>query len=1380
MDSRSNFFSHFVSWPVSFLRLNRGWMSQWSILALAVAAALAGPVLGAQTANRINAKIDPAQLRALSNHHPLWANTQNSIGLASSDMALTMVLSRTPQQEAALQKLLADQQDPASPDYHHWLTPAEFGQRFGLSDSDIATITGWLQSQGLHVNWIAPSRIFIGVGGTATDVGHAFQTEMHRYNVNGQERSSVSSDPMIPAALAPAIKAIRGLYTIDEQPAHRAIAMQADSPNVTISNGNHYIGPGDFSVIYDLPNGLNGAGQTIGIVGRSRTNPDDFNNFKSLIGPNFTNPTEIVPTAFGGVDPGPALSSPPGGTVSFGDQGEATLDVLRAGSTAWGAQLLLVVATGASGGIEVDAQYLVQTTPVPAQVMTISFGACESAAGSAGVAFWDTLFQQGAAEGISSFVSSGDSGAAGCDAAFAAPPSSPRANSPNYICSSSYATCVGGTEFNDFANPSNYWAPAGTGSFYTAHGYIPEGGWNESWNGTTSVVAASGGGVSSVIPTPSWQTGAGVPAARSGRYTPDISFSSSMHDGYFACFAAGGGSCVVGTDGSFRFMYFGGTSAAAPAMAGVAALLDQNLGAAQGNLNPGLYQMYVGSPTAFHDVTLATSGVATCDINTPSLCNNSIGGPTGLTGAQPGFAVGTGYDQVTGLGSLDAATFVFAYSTTSKVMTPTLTLSNSQTVNTWEPIYLVAYINGSGYSPAPTGTITFAIGTYTSGPIAMPYGQALVTVPAGAIPVGTYTESAVYTPDAASAQIYQSVTATRPFAVIVPPKVPPVLALTTSQTIISNSQSISVGVVVNAGQYYSTPNGAMVPYYPMPTGSVALTSGSYTSAPVALSGGNATIIVPAGSLAVGNDVLTVTYTPDAAGSSNFLVASSQTYVQNEGDRITPSVSPSANLYYPTTAQAIPVSVRVDGFTGNPTPTGTVVLTSGSYTSAAAALASGTANITIPAGALSPGLDTLTATYTPDASSSALYASTWGSNTIGVALAVKITPAVAVTSLTASPTTVQPLSLAITVSGGAGNPAPSGYVNLQTGSGSAAGATLSGGSATATLPVGSLSGGTDTITAYYAPDTNGSYSYNNASGTIAVAVAKAAPVVTITPSSTSMTTMDSLPIYASVSGGTGAPVASGTVTLKCGFFTSDPLYLYPPGNTVSIMIPSGSLAPGTDTLTASYTGDGTYNAATGTAAVTVTMPANAIFGVGATNLFLTKGATSANTSTITVTPANGFVGTVALTAAITSSPAGAQNLPTLSFTPTTSVNLAGLNPVTVKLIITTVYSASGSLAYPPRPGARWYSASGAALACILLFFIPVRRRRGQTIIGSLMLLIALAAGVSACGGGGGTSGGGGGGGGGGGNSGMTSGTYNITITGTSGSATASATIVLTVQ
>ena len=411
----------------------------------------------AQVANRITKAVDTSKVRALPNHLPQWANAGNSIGLAPQDQMLdqmTLVLSRSPEQEAAFGQLLADQQNPASPNYHHWLTPVEVGDRFGLSGEDIGNLTGWLQSQGLHVNWVAPSRVFIGFGGTAADVGRAFQTELHSYKVNGLQRVSISSDPVIPEALFPAIKAIRGLYTFEEIPLHRASSELAASPEMNSNSGNHYIAPADFATIYDLPSGLIGAGVTIGIVGRSRTNPADFNNFKIKTGSTFANPTEIVPTAFGGVDPGPAYTSPPGSGVSTSEQGEATLDVLRTGSTAPGATLLLVVATSASGGIEADAQYLVNTVPLPAQVMTISYGACESSAGHSGVVYWNTLFQSAAAEGISVFVSSGDSGASGCDADFTTPPTNPSPNSPNYICSSSYATCVGGTEFNDASSPS--------------------------------------------------------------------------------------------------------------------------------------------------------------------------------------------------------------------------------------------------------------------------------------------------------------------------------------------------------------------------------------------------------------------------------------------------------------------------------------------------------------------------------------------------------------------------------------------------------------------------------------------------------------------------------------------------------------------------------------------------------------------------------------------------------------------------------------------------------------------------------------------------------------------------------------------------------------
>ena len=191
------------------------------------------------------------------------------------------------------------------------------------------------------------------------------------------------------------------------------------------------------------------------------------------------------------------------------------------------------------------------------------------------------------------------------------------------------------------------------------------------------VVAATGGGVSAYVATPSWQVGSGVPVARTGRYTPDVSFSAASHDGYFGCLAAGGGSCITNSQGSTSFVVFSGTSAAAPAMAGVAALLNERMGNAQGNLNPNLYQTATQTPTAFNDVTVATSGATNCSVNTPSMCNNSIPGPTGLSGGQAGYLAGTGYDEVTGLGSLNIGNFLNGYA--GKIVTQ-IAFSNLTTI----------------------------------------------------------------------------------------------------------------------------------------------------------------------------------------------------------------------------------------------------------------------------------------------------------------------------------------------------------------------------------------------------------------------------------------------------------------------------------------------------------------------------------------------------------------------------------------------------------------------------------------------------------------------------------------------------------------------------
>ena len=711
---------------------------------LLAAAFIAGHALSAQALNQITQKVDVSRVQVLPNHHPQWASTANSAGLTPADLPLnqlTLVLARSPQQEQAFEQFLADQQNPASPDFHHWLTPAEVGERYGLSDQDIATITGWLQSQGLQVNWVAPSRIFIGFGGTAANVGRAFQTEMQYYSVRGEQKLSVSSDPMVPASLLPAIKGVRGLYTIDERPTHRVSTVQTVSPQLTVSGGVHYVTPADFNTIYDVPSAYTGAGITIGIVSWSHTYATDFDNFKSKTGVTFTDPTEIVPTAFGGIDPGPALTAPPTGSSSvLGAQEEATLDVIRAGSVAPGANLLLVVssASGTADGIGADAQYMINTSPVPVQVISISFGACESSAGAGNVAFWDNLFQTAASEGISVFVSSGDSGAAGCDTAFSAPPSVSVANSPNYICSSSYATCVGGTQFADTASPSTYWSSSNSTGYQSVLSYIPEGAWNES---TTTNVAGTGGGVSTVIATPSWQSGTGVPSARTGRYTPDVSFTAANHDGYFACLAAiSGGGCVT-SNNSFGFVIFSGTSASAPGMAGVAALLDQKLGSAQGNLNLQLYPLAASVPAAYHDTTVFSSGVSDCSATTASLCNNSVTLLSG-SGAQAGFTVGTGYDEATGLGSLDVAVFLNNYTAAGSAAVPGFTAAGTAVTVT------------AGATTGSTSTITITPTNRFTGSVTMT--AAITSSPSGA----QYPPTLSFTPNPVSITSTSAVTST--------------------------------------------------------------------------------------------------------------------------------------------------------------------------------------------------------------------------------------------------------------------------------------------------------------------------------------------------------------------------------------------------------------------------------------------------------------------------------------------------------------------------------------------------------------------------------------------------------------------------------------------
>ena len=716
-----------------------------------------------QTADLVRMPVNPLNRVQLTGHHPAWASAQNDAGAVPADLPierLTLVLARPPQVEQAYAQFLKDQQDPASPDYHHWLTPAQIGKRFGVSAHDIHAVTVWLQSQNLQVDSVANSRQRITFSGPASTVGNAFGAEMHYYMVKGEKRISINAEPQIPAALSAVIKSVSGLYTTKYSPQHGSQTIQAPSHNVgsnwravpdaTFCSGStcsNIIFPADFATIYNLngiTGGINGAGQTIAIVGRSRVCTADITNFATQAAVTANVPTAIVAT--NGVDPGPAACS---GSAS-GDQSEATLDVTRSGSIAQGAALDLVISadTGGQDGIQIAATSVVDTPPTPApKIMSISFGLCEQEAGAPGVGFWDNLFQEAAGEGISVFVSSGDSAAAGCDTAFTTPPAS-QILSPNAICASSHATCVGGTEFADAANPSQYWSSTNGPGFESALGYIPEGAWNEPLNGSNQPqVAGTGGGVSGFISTPSYQTGTGVPTGRTGRYSPDVAFSASDHDGYFGCLAAGGGSCVV-SGGSFSFEIFSGTSAAAPDMAGIAALLDQKESSAQGLLNPTLYTLAATPANAvFHDVTVATSGVTGCVVTTPSMCNNSTAGPNGLTGGLSGYLVTAGYDEATGLGSINVANLLTSWSSAIGVATTaTLTVSPTSPVNAGTSVTLTATVKPASGSVTPTGTVTFFNGStaLNATPIALTNGAATFT--SSTLAGASYSITAAFSP----------------------------------------------------------------------------------------------------------------------------------------------------------------------------------------------------------------------------------------------------------------------------------------------------------------------------------------------------------------------------------------------------------------------------------------------------------------------------------------------------------------------------------------------------------------------------------------------------------------------------------------------------------
>jgi subtilase family serine protease len=691
----------------------------------------------------ITQPVDESQLTILKgNTHPL-ARPEFNLGTAPATLPMQrmlLVLKRSPEQESALRQLLDNQQDKSSPSYHKWLTPAEYGQQFGPTDADIQTITAWLESRGFQVG-STKGRTVLEFSGTAGQVQKAFHTTIHLYVVHGEQHWANSSDPSIPTALTPAVAGVATLHNFLKKPQIHMVKEPAlariipgRKPQVTFpaQNGQpitNAIGPQDYATIYNVNptynNGITGQGVTIGVVGRSNlyggvpglSPGQDIGDFHLFA---FNLPGGLLNIVLNGPDPG---------DLGGGEESEATLDSTWSGAIAYGATVDLVVSTttNTTDGVDLSEAYIVENNL--ADIMTESFSGCQLYATDAQFSFTDGLAEQAAAQGITYFVSAGDNGAEGCDN-----PASPPATHPisvSLLASTPFNVAVGGTMFNEDGQTSKYWGSEPPLE-ESALSYIPENVWNESgpalglWSSSGGASAGNIGnglgGTTPGIPKPSWQSGVtGIPDDLV-RNLPDVSLTAAIHDAYLLCLE---GSCYPNSQGELYVYFVGGTSASAPSFASIMALVDQQmaklnpgLGPRQGQANYVLYRLAASQNAdlsqcdASATVTLPAS---TCIFNDVTVGDNVVPGERGNL-----YQAGSGYDQTTGLGSVNVTNLVNEWD--SVTFTPTTTaLALSPVVNIahGSPVDVTISVSPNSGTGSPSGAVSLLAVSNSTGQTAV-------------------------------------------------------------------------------------------------------------------------------------------------------------------------------------------------------------------------------------------------------------------------------------------------------------------------------------------------------------------------------------------------------------------------------------------------------------------------------------------------------------------------------------------------------------------------------------------------------------------------------------------------------------------------------------
>lgn len=984
-----------AAWPASLLA-GLVVASAASLCGVAWAADASAPQ--AQARSRLFGAIDDNDRVTLSgNRHPRL-NRAEDRGRADDAMVVRrMILTLSPdaEQQRALEAFMASRRDPTSPFYGQWLTPAEYERQFGVSDADLAKVTQWLQSQGFTVDEVPQGRRSIVFSGAVRHIRKAFRTDMRQFRVDGRDHIANAADPSIPDALSAVVSGVVSLHDFRSRPMHANVR---PAPNFTDSGGGHAMAAADFATIYNTKalttQGIDGTGVSIAVLGRTNVVMGDMTTFRSAMGLP-ANPPQII---LNGADPG----------RQTGDEGESDLDLQWAGAVAPGATIKFVTSasTASTDGIDLSAQYAVSNNV--ADIVTLSYGLCEADLGTSATNFYNGLWQQAAAQGMSVFVSSGDSGAADCDASDAT--TATRGRGVNGLCTSPSATCVGGTQFDDTANPAQYWTATNAANLGSALSYIPEKVWNESGNVSGgSGLWSSGGGASTVFTQPSWQTGVGVPN-NGRRNVPDVSLAAASHDGYL----------VYSSDNttSTRTRYvFGGTSAAAPSFAGLMALVNQKAGARQGNANPRFYQLAAlqanGGPGYFHAVQGG---------------NNSVPGVTGFT-ATTGTVTPI-YNQATGLGSVDGSVLVNQWAATLAASTTSLA-ANPATGGYNQSVTFTATVAGGG-TATPTGTVQFKDGSANLGSaVAVSNGVASLTT--AALAPGNHSISAVYSGDGANAA---SASTSLSYDV----------AQVVSTVSVRSSVSSTLqgqGVTFTASLTGKSVSGSLQ----FMDGNTVLATVPLVACPTAFS---------TSALGVGVHQITVVYSGDANNAPSTSAALTHTVT---APLATTSSALSASASSVVVGQALNLSVTVSATSGDGSnlPTGTVQFMDGSVAlGAPVALSSGVAAFST--NALSVGNHSLTAVYSGDAANAA---STSAQVNVSVAQA---TSTVALAGPGAA-TQGQGVSFTATLDGAS----PTGVVTFMDGTATLGVVNVSAGKAIFTTSA--LSVGTHSITAVYSGDAN---------------------------------------------------------------------------------------------------------------------------------------------------------------------------------------------------------------------------------------------------------------------------------------------------------------------